>query len=97
MADGNLLEFIKALYEFTTSGNWWHANLLHTLRGMGLRPTCFDLSVWIKGHEGGYDYTSIHTDDVIFISQNTHYIIEKLKDIYMIKIFGAPKFYLVCN
>ena len=56
MAEGNLLEVIKALYVLPTYRNKWHVLLSHTLREMGFNPTCFDLDVWIRGREGGYDY-----------------------------------------
>ena len=45
MAEGNLLEVIKALYDLPTSGNRWHAQLLLTWREMGFKPTRFDLDV----------------------------------------------------
>ena len=53
MAEGNLLEVIKALYGLATSGNRWNAHLLNTLRKMGFKPTFFDPDVWIRGREGG--------------------------------------------
>ena len=53
MAEGTLLEVIKALYGLPTSGNRLHANLLHTLRETGSNPTRFDLDVWNRGREEG--------------------------------------------
>ena len=36
MAEGNLLELIKALYGLPISGNRWHAHLSHISGEMGL-------------------------------------------------------------
>ena len=47
MAEGTFLKLVNALYGFTTSGNMWHAYLLHTLRGMYFKTTRFDPDVWI--------------------------------------------------
>ena len=79
MAEGYLLEVIKALYGLPTSRNMWHAHLLHTLREIGFNPTRFDLDVWIRGCKGGYDYIGTHTDDVLFVAIEPNYIFEKLK------------------
>ena len=64
MAEETLLEVIKVIYGLPTSGNRWHTHSSHTLREMGLKPTRFDLYVWIRGSKGGYDYIGTHTDDV---------------------------------
>ena len=79
MAEGYLLESIKALYGLPTSRNMWHAHLLHILREIGFNPTRFDLDVWIRGCKGGYDYIGTHTDDVLFVAIEPNYIFEKLK------------------
>ena len=88
---------IKALYKFPTSVNIWKSLLLHTLRGMVFKSTRFDPDVWIKGREGGYGYIGTHTDDVLVVTVDTNSIIDKLKETYTIKTFGAPKFRLVCD
>ena len=36
MDEGNLLDVVKALFGLPTSGNRWHAHLLHTWRKMNL-------------------------------------------------------------
>ena len=97
MDNGTLLEGIKALYVFPTSGNTRHTNLLHTLRGMNLNLTSFDPNFWIKGREGGYNYIGAPNDDLLVISKDPPYIFEKMKEIYMIKVFGAPKVHLGCG
>ena len=74
-----LLEVVKALYGLPTSGNRWHAHLSHTLREMGLKPTHFDPDIWIRGHEGGYNYIVTHVDDVIVVAVYPTSIFEKLK------------------
>ena len=60
---------MKALYGLPTIGNRWHAHLSQTLREMGFKPTCFDLDVWIRGRDGGYDYIGTHTDDVLVVAK----------------------------
>ena len=55
MAEVTLLEVIKELYGLPTSGNMWHAQLLHTLREMDFKPTRCEPDVWIGGGEGGYN------------------------------------------
>ena len=42
MDEGALLEVVKALYEWPTSGNRCHAHLTHTLRAMGFKTNRFD-------------------------------------------------------
>ena len=64
---------------------------------MGLKPTCFDLYVWIKGRERGYNYTGTHIDDVIVVAFDPTSIFEKLKETYTIKSFGPPKVHLGCD
>ena len=48
MAGVTLLEVIKAMYGFPTSGNRWQANFLNNLIGMGFKPTRFNPHVCIK-------------------------------------------------
>ena len=79
MAEGNLLEVIKAMYGLPTSGNMWYSHLLHTLREMGFRTTCFDPYVCIRGCKGGYDYIGTHTDDVLIVAVNPTSIFNNLK------------------
>ena len=74
MAEGTLLELIKAFYELVTYGKRWHAHLLHTLREMGFKPTRFDPDVWIREREGGYDYIGTHTDEVLVVAVDPTYI-----------------------
>ena len=97
MADGTFLKVIKALYNLPKSGNRCHANLLHALREIGLNPTCFDPNVCIKGCTGGYEHIGTHTDDVLIIAKEPTSIFDKLKKIYKIKVFGAPKVHIGCN
>ena len=68
MAEGNLLEVVKVIYWFTTSGNRWHTHLLHTWREMDFNPTCFDPDFWIRGRKGGCDCIWTHTNDVLVVS-----------------------------
>ena len=49
MSERTLVEVVKALYGFPTSGNRWHAHLSQTLREMGFNPTRFDPDVCIRG------------------------------------------------
>ena len=94
MPEETLLEVVKALYGLPTSGNQWHAQLSQTLREMGFKPTRFDLYVWIRGREGGYDYIGTHNDDVLVVAKNPTRIFEKLKENYTIKKFGPPLHHL---
>ena len=68
MAEGCLLEVIKALNGLPTSGNRWHAHLLHTWREIDFNPTRSNLDVWIRGCKAGYDYIGTHTDDVLVVA-----------------------------
>ena len=84
------MEVVKSLFGLSTSGNRWHLHLLHTLRVMGFKPNHFDPDIWIKGHEGVYDYIGTHTDDVLVISVDPTSLFNKFKETYTIKAFGAP-------
>ena len=64
---------------------------------MGFNTTCFDPYVWIKGHESGYDYIGMNTDDVQVAVVDPTSIFNKLKETYMIKDFGVPKVHLGCD
>ena len=97
MAEGNFMEFIKALYGLPISGNRRNAHLFHTLREMGFKPTRFDQNVWIRGREGGYDYIGTYTDYVLVVATEPTSISEKLKETYTIKAFSPPKFHLGCD
>ena len=97
MAEGNLMEVIKALYGLLASGNRLHAHLSHTLRVMVFKPTSFDPDVCIRGHKGGYDYIRRHTNDVLVVALNPTSIFEKLKETYTVKAFGPPKVHLGCD
>ena len=92
-----MLEVFKALYGLHTSGNRCHAQLLHTLREMGFKPTLFDQDVWIRGGEGGYDYIGMHTNNVLVVAVDPTSIFDKLEDTYTIKSFGLPKVHLGCD
>ena len=52
--EGTLLEVVKVLCGLITIGNRWHANLPHTLRVMGFKPTKFDPDFCIRGAGVGY-------------------------------------------
>ena len=60
----------------------------------GLNPHRLKPNVWIKERGGGYDYIKTHNDDVLVISAEPNYRFNKLKEIYMIDQFGAPKVHL---
>ena len=71
--------------------------LIEYLEVNGFKPTRFDPYVWIRGRDGGYDYTGTHTDDVLVVAVDPNYIFENLKDTYTIKAFGPPKVHLGCD
>ena len=81
----------------TNSINRWHVNLLKKLMAMGFNTNCLHPNVWIKVPKGCYNYIDAHTDDVLVLSTDPTSIFDKLEKIYMIKDFGAPKFYLFCD
>ena len=97
MTEGTLLEVIKALYRLSTSGNKWHAHLLHTLRETSFNLTRFEPDVWIRWRKGGYDYIGTHTDDVLLVAVEPTSMIKKLNEIYTIKAFGTPVVRFGCN
>ena len=78
---GGGVEVIKALYGLFISRNMWHAQLSHTLREMGFKPTHFEPDVWIRGHEGGHNYIGTHTDDVLVVAANHRIRLERLKNL----------------
>ena len=71
--------------------------LSHTLRVMGFNTTRFDPYVWIKGHEGGYNYIGMHNDDVQVVVMEPTSIFNQFKETYIIKDFGVPKVHLGCD
>ena len=68
MVEGTLLEVIKALYGLPTSGNRWHAHLLHTMKEIVFKPIRIDQDIWIIGRQGGQDYIRTHIDDVLVLA-----------------------------
>ena len=97
ISKGSLLDVFKALYVLPTSEKICYARLSHTLRAIIFKPTRFYPDVCIRGRVGGYDYISTHTDNVLVVALDPTSIFNKLKETYMIKDFGAPKFYLFCD
>ena len=97
MDEGPLLEVIKVLYGLPTSRNRWWEHLLHTLREIGFKPARFDLDVWIRGREGGYNYIGTHTYDFLVVAVNPTSIFKKLNETYTVKSFGPPKFHIGCD
>ena len=91
------VEVIKALYGLSTSGNRWHAQLSHTLREMGFKPTYFEPDVWIRGREGDCDYIGMHTDDVLVVDSNPTSIFDKFKETNTIKSFRPLKVHIGCD
>ena len=94
---GGGVEVIKALYGLFISRNMWHAQLSHTLRERGFKPTHFEPDVWIRGRKGGYDYIGIHTNDFLVVAVDPTSIFKKLKVTYKIKTFGPPKVHIGCD
>ena len=64
---------------------------------MGFKPTRFDLDVWIRGREGGYNYIGNNTDDILVVALKPTSIFEKLKETYTIKTFVPPTVHLGCD
>ena len=64
---------------------------------MIFKPTRFDLDVWIRGSEGGYNYIWTHTDDVLVVGVDPTSTLKNSKETYTIKAFGPHVFHLVCN
>ena len=91
MADGTLLEVIKALYGLPTSRNRWTTQLSHTLKEIDFKQTSFDPDVWIRGREGGYKYIGTNANDVFIMSVNPTSIFENLKETYTVKAFWTIK------
>ena len=77
MAEGDLLEVVKALYGLPNIGNRWHTHLSHTLREMSFKPTRFDPDVWIRARKGGYYYIGTYIDDVLVVAVNPTSIFNK--------------------
>ena len=94
MAEGTLLELIKPLYGFLTSGNRWHTHFSYTFRGVGFKMIRFDPVIWIKRCGGVYDYIGTHTDGVLVMASDPTSIFIKLKETHRIKVFVEPKFHL---
>ena len=57
---------------------------------MGYNPTNFDTNIWIKKREGGYEYVSTHTNDILSLALDPYMLFEKLKYAYIIKKYVAP-------
>ena len=64
---------------------------------MGYNPTNFDTNIWIKKREGGYEYVSTHTNDILSLALDPYMLFEKLKYAYIIKKYVAPEVYIGCD
>jgi hypothetical protein len=65
---------------------------------MGYVPSKADADFWMKKHKDGhYEYMTNYVDDVITFSKDAMSVIEELKQDYMPKGIGEPKYYLGGN
>ncbi len=74
---------LKAQYGLQSSGWQWHKFLGDILRGLGFKPSQFDLDMWYRLNKeyGLYDYVGSHTDDLgVGLPGSPDVIIAKLSE-----------------
>ena len=94
--EGSVVIVRKALYGLKSSSSQWHAHFGDTLRGLGFEPTRFDNDVWIRqaDDETHYEYVCTHVDDFMIVGRKPQIVMDKLKEVYIIKAEGPPDYYL---
>ena len=93
--EGKRLIIDKSLYGLKTSGARFHEHLSVKLQELGFKPSKADPDLWMRKHpEGHYEYIACFVDDVIAFSKDPMKIMEELKQTYVMKGVGAPRYYL---
>jgi len=93
--EGKRLLIDKSLYGLKTSGARFHEHLSEKLRQLGYVPTKADPDLWmIKHPDGHYEYVARYVDDVIAFGKDPMKLMKELKDTYVMKGVGKPRYYL---
>jgi Reverse transcriptase (RNA-dependent DNA polymerase) len=60
--EGHTLVIYKALYGLRTSGLCWHQRCTDVLRSMGFNPCKAETNIWMREHQGLYEYVAVYVD-----------------------------------
>ena len=92
--EGKTLIIHKSLYGLRTSAARFHEHCSATLRELGFKPSKFDVDFWYKDLGTHYEYIATYVDVVLVWSKDPMSIMQKLKEIYIMKGVGIPEYYL---
>jgi Reverse transcriptase (RNA-dependent DNA polymerase) len=84
----------RGLYGLRSSSARFHEHLSSKLRTMGYTPSKADPDLWNKLVNDHYKYLATYVDDVLSFSKDPLPVINELKNDYVLKGIGAPRYYL---
>ena len=97
--EGHILVIYKALYGLRTSGLCWHQRFADVPRSMGFTPCKAEQDIWMRKHQGLYEYIAVYVDDIMVAAKNPSEIITALqtKHHFKLKGVGPLEFHLGCD
>jgi len=88
-----LLIFHKALYGMRTSGACFHEALSIILESLNFQPSKADPDLWLRVHEGKYEYIARYVDDLLIFAQRPQDIVTLLQNMFSIHV-GSNNIFL---
>jgi hypothetical protein len=94
---GKRLVIDKSLYGLKSSAARFHEHLLVKLRKLKFQPSKADPDLWMKRVGTHYEYIARYVDDIIVFSCDPMAIMKEIKEHYILKGVGEPRYYLGGN
>jgi len=91
---GKRLVINKSLYGLKSSAAWFHEHLLVKLCKLKFQPSKADPDLWMKRVGTHYEYIARYVDDIIVFSRDPMAIMKEIKEHYILKGVGEPRYYL---
>ena len=97
--EGHTLLVYKALYGLRTSGLCWHQRFADVLRSMGFITCKAENDIWMREHQGLYEYIAVYVDDIMIAASEPSEIITALQTKYHFKLKGVGplEYHLGCD
>ena len=83
---GHTLIIVKALYGLRSSGKRFNERISDTLRDIGFWPSYADSEVWMREHNGHYEYVCLYVDDLAVMAENPSDVYQMLRDVGKYKL-----------
>jgi hypothetical protein len=83
---GHTLLIVRALYGLRSSGKRFNERISDTLREIGFWPSRADNEVWLREHNGHYEYVCIYVDDLAVMAEDPAAIYEMLRTVGKYKL-----------